>query len=159
MSVLDAIAAQPSPLSRLEALTEAVLERLANRLPRSVAVERFPARADDYDMQGRAAAALVICTGGTFARAPTPATAALSETVSIVVVLLVRALSGDAGAPALIEDVRLSLQGAALAGARALQPIGWFLVARDEELLRFDFEFETQLPAVAGSAHTLRGAP
>lgn len=159
MSVVAAIAAQPRPLTRLEALTEAVLERLAAQLPRSVTVERFPARGDDYDMQGRAAAALVICTGGTFARASTPATAALSETVSIVVVLLVRALSGDAGAPSLIEDIRLALQGASLAGARALQPIGWSLVERDEELLRFDFEFETSLPAVAGSIHTLRGAP
>lgn len=141
------------PVSRLDRLCDLVEAQLAARLPRAASVERFPVHAAQYDMQGRDAAILVLANNGQFDRGSTPARAALMETISIIVVILVRALRGDAGAPALIEDVRLALQGVSLGGCSAIQPIGWSLVDRDEGVLRFDFEFETRLPAVAGSEH------
>lgn len=142
-----------APRSRLELLTEAVVARLKDKLPPSIWIERFPSRPADYDMQGRDAVVLVLCNGGQFARSPTPNTAVQKETVTIVAPILVRSLDGAHGAPSLIEDVRLALQGASLAGGTAIQPIGWSLTERDDDIFRFDFEFETTLPAVSASSH------
>lgn len=162
--VLDALigraAGLPTPQdltapSRLAVLAEAVIARLRTYLPPSVHVDRFPDSAPQYDMQGREAAVLVLITGGQFAAPQDVRSAGLFETVSIVCPVLVRSLSGALGHEALIEDVRLALQGTSLAGGSALRPTGWHFADRDEEIFRFDFDFETRLPAVAGADHPL----
>ena len=142
------------PVSRLEVLTRAVVDRLAQKLPPRVHVARFPDKPAEFDFQGYDAAVLAIVTGGAFGQAPVAARAALRETVTVKTPILVRSLDGALGAPSLIEDVRLALQGVSLAGATAMQPLRWALdETSDGEVWRFDFEFETTLPAVSGGEH------
>lgn len=139
--------------SRYDRLLDAVMDRLKAGLPARVDISRFPSRAEDYDFAGHDAAVLVICTESTIGRASTPVTAALIETLTIVCAVLVRSLDGAHGAPALLEDVRLALQGQSLAGATAMQPLGFRLADQGEGAFQFDISFETRLPAVAGHFH------
>lgn len=149
-----------APVTRIEALTRAVLARLAEHMPPRVHVARFPDRPAAFDFQGYEAAVLVICTGGSFGASPTPSRAALRETINVRAPILVRSLDGALGAPALIEDVRIALQGMSLAGGTAMQPLRWALDEQsDGEVWRFDFEFSTTLPAVAGGHHPLMRGP
>lgn len=145
------------PVTRLDALTDAVVERLRRKLPPRVHIARFPDKPAEFDFQGYEAAVLVICVAGAFAAAPVGARVALRETVTVRAPILVRSLDGALGAPSLIEDVRLALQGASLAGATAMLPLRWSLDdTSDGEVWRFDFEFETTLPALSGGDHVVR---
>lgn len=140
-------------MSRLDTFMDDVVARLAARLPSRVHIDRFPADAGNFDFAGHDAAVLVICTESSISRASTAVTAALTETLTLVCSVLVRSLDGALGAPVLIEDVRLALQGQSFAGATAIQPTGFRLIDQGEGAFQFDVSFEARMPAVAGHSH------
>lgn len=134
----------PPPLSPVEAVCAAAVERLKTRLPGKVIVERFPDRPYDYDFEGYEAAALVLYDGSRFDASEQ----GLREELRLVVSLLVRGLDGENGAYALLADIRAALHGVSLAGSTALRPVEIALEREAQGVWQYRAAFAAAIVAV-----------
>jgi hypothetical protein len=138
----------PTAETAIDAVCEAVVVRLSQRLPARVAIAHFPNKPGEYDFEGQDAAALVIYDGSRFDVAGQVGDQGVRETVRLTIVLLVRALRGATGAYGLTREIRTALHGQSLAGGVGLRPIEIELESEDEGVFRYRLVFETRLPAV-----------
>lgn len=138
----------PEQPSMIDALCEAIVERLKIRLPGSIAVEHFPDKPDNYDFEGRNAAALVLYNGSRFDTAGQRGAQALAEEVQIEISLLVRSLRGPTGAYQLLHEIRTALHGQSLAGCTGMRPESAELQSENEGVYQFQFKFECTLVSV-----------
>lgn len=137
----------PARLSPIEAMCEAAVDRLRIELPGKVTIDHFPDRAEQYDFEGYDAAALVLYGGSRFSGDGLLGAAGVDETPRLVVALLVRSLRGPSGAYELIQAIRLALQGASLAGSKALFPVEADLENQSENVFQYRLVFEGGLVA------------
>lgn len=138
----------PPPLSPVEAVCAAAVERLKTRLPGKVIVERFPDRPDDYDFEGYEAAALVLYDGSRFDASGPLGEQGLREELRLVVSLLARGLDGENGAYALLADIRAALHGVSLAGSTALRPVEIALEREAQGVWQYRAAFAAVIVAV-----------
>ncbi|MFT0531605.1 Gp37 family protein [Castellaniella hirudinis] len=101
-------------------ILQAVVDRLTDQLGNLLAVDFFPDRPEDYELNHVDGALLVSYGGGQFSAPPAsglsaPALPARSapqkRTLKFVVTLLVRALNGDHGAAEMLDAARGALRG------------------------------------------------
>jgi len=138
---------QPRP-SPIEAMCDAAIARLSDRISVKVRIEHFPDKPEEFDFEGYDAAALVLYDGGRFGEDGPVGGQGTRETVRLVVVLLVRMLRGPTGAYGLIHSVRTALHGFSVAGSTGLRPVETELDRQAENVFQFRIAFEGRLPAV-----------
>lgn len=139
---------EPPRCAPIDAVSDALVARLKERLPNRVAVDIFPDKPADYDFEGMDAAALVLYDGSRFDASGPLGEQGLSEELRLVVSLLVRSLRGGNGAHALIQDVRAALHGASLAGSTALRPVEIALEREADGVWQYRLVFAAALVAV-----------
>lgn len=136
---------RPSPI---DAVCDAAIARLKDRLPVKVVIEDFPDKPEEFDFEGYDAAALVLFDGSTFDEAGPVGQQGTRETQRLVVGLLVRTLRGPTGAYGLIHEIRTALHGQSLAGMTGLRPLKVELERQAEGVFQYTLAFEGKLPAV-----------
>ncbi len=146
--------ATPVAPSMIDQVCEAAIARLKATLAGRVIIEHFPDDPDSYDFEGYDAAALVLWNGDQFDAAGLRGHQGSRITMTLSVVLLVRALSGTGGAYDLLEQIRLGLHGESLAGSTALRPIRRELERQGEGVFQYRSDFEAGLSAVGGARRT-----
>ncbi len=135
-------------LSPIDAVCDAAVMRLKERLPGGVVVEHFPDKPEEYDFEGYDAAALVIYDKSTFGKEGLVGAQGTREEVRLVVVLLVRSLRGPGGAYRLLFDIRSALHGVSLAGMTGLRPVEVDLERQNENVFQYSVAFEGAIVAV-----------
>lgn len=138
----------PSPVSPIDAICEAAVARLKERLPGRVIVEHFPDKPGEFDFEGYDAAALVIYDGSRFDKAGQLGAQGIREELRLVVSLLVRSLCGGNGAYVLLADIRSALHGQSLAGSTGLRPVEIELERENEGVFQYRAAFEATIVAV-----------
>jgi len=136
------------PLSPIDAVADAMVERLKQRLPGSVAVEHFPDKPEEYDFPGHDAAALVIWDGSTFDQAGPTGEQGTREALRMGVALIVRSLRGPSGAYALKHEIQKALHGQSFAGATGLRPVKADLERQGENVFQYLLVFEGKVPTL-----------
>lgn len=144
-------AAVPARPSMIDQICEAAVERLKATLAGRVIVEHFPDDPDRFDFEGYDAAALVLWNGDQFAASGLRGQQGALITMTISVVLLVRALRGHGGAYELLEQVRLALHGESLAGSTALRPTRRELENQNDGVFQYRSDFEGGLSTIGGA--------
>jgi hypothetical protein len=141
----------PAPLSMIDQLCEAAVERLKAQISGRVIVEHFPDAPEQFDLEGYDAAALVLWNGDQFDAQGMRGEQGSRAAMQISVVLLVRSLRGDGGAYVLLEQIRLALQGESLAGSTGLRPVRRELERQGEGVFQYRFDFEAGLITLGGA--------
>jgi hypothetical protein len=138
-------AERPSPI---DAVADAMVARLKEKLPGKVAVDHFPDKPEEYDFEGSDAAALVIWDGSTFDQAGVTGEQGTREALRMGVALLVRSLRGPSGAYALKHEIQLALHGWSFAGTTGLRPVKADLERQGEGVFQYLLVFEGAIRAV-----------
>ena len=145
---LATINRSPARLSPIDAVCQAAIDRLKIELPGGIVIDHFPDKPEQFDFEGYDAAALVLYGGSRFSGEGMLGAAGIDEAMRLVVSLLVRSLRGPSGAYELIHAVRVALQGASLAGSKALFPVEADLESQNENVFQYRIVFESGLIAV-----------
>jgi len=142
--------------NQIERLRAAIVARLTERLPgRVTPIAAFDDAANNFDFQGLEAAVFVQYAGSQYSGDDTgPARIyAPARMLSWTIYALVRSLKGsEAGiisASALLEEIRLALQGQSFAGATPMRINADRLDAQIEGGWRYIMEFTNSCPAPA----------
>ena len=146
---------EPVRLSPIDAVCQAMVDRLKIRLPGKVMVEHFPDKPDQFDFEGYDAAALVIYDGSRFDEEGMLGAQGTRESLRLVVSLLVRELRGPTGAYELLHVIRAALQGTSFAGSTALRPIEAVLEREANNVFQYRLAFEGTIIAVPVKSATV----
>lgn len=139
---------QELPPAPIEAVADAMVERLTQRLPGSVIVDHFPDKPEEFDFPDGGAAALVIWDGSTFDQAGPTGEQGTREALRLGVALLVRSLRGPSGAYVLKHEIQKALHGQSFAGTTGLRPIKADLERQAENVFQYLLVFEGALPTL-----------
>lgn len=137
-----------SPSSPIEAVAEAMVSRLKDKLPGSVEVDHFPDKPEEFDFPEDGAAALVIWDGSSFDQGGPVGQQGTREALRLGVALLVRSLRGPSGAYVLKHEIQRALHGYSFAGATALRPIKADLERQADNVFQYLLVFEGTIPAI-----------
>lgn len=139
---------EPGRPSPIDAVADAMVERLKQRLPGKVQVEHFPDQPEEYDFEGFDAAALVLWDGSTFDQAGPSGEQGTREALRMAVALMVRSLRGPSGAYVLKHEIQTALHGFSFAGTTGLRPIKADLERQGEGVFQYLLVFEGAIRAV-----------
>lgn len=142
------------PALIIEQVEDALLERLALDVSGQLKVEAFPADPKTYDFDNLPAALLVHYSGSDYAQPKGPAGTAQTRRMRFQLVLLARSLRGQGGAYHHLEDIRLSVQGKAFAGAGPATIVSDRLEEEKNGVWRWLISIALPIPAVARTIQT-----
>ena len=137
------------PASYLEKVEDAIVTALKAGVEGGVKVDNFPADVMTYDFAGLDAAALVHYKGSNFQGREGPASVNQHRRMNFAILLLVRNLRGRSGAYHALEDIRLTIQGAAFEGAGPAEIVSDALVSEVQGQWRWEIVIGLGAPAVA----------
>lgn len=138
-------AERPAPI---DAVADAMVERLKQLLPGRVMVEHFPDKPDEFDFEGYDAAVLVLWDGSDFDQAGMSGEQGTREELRMAVALLVRELRGATGAYRLKHEIQQALHGGSFGGTTGLRPIKADLEKQAENVFQYLLVFAGAIRAV-----------
>lgn len=126
-----------------EALEQAVIQRLKDRLGDELEVESFPDDPDDYRLNHPLGALLVRYHGSKYGPDLDTDMVVQDRLMAVEVTLVLRSLNGKEGCYEYLERVRLALAGFKPPAFKKLRPLSEEFMSRDKGEWRYAIDFST----------------